>query len=152
MIHGETGEERIDVVSIFPDYLAPLDLPRAVHAGPIAAFFPGSTIGNFEPAEAIALLCRFRRLLGADAVHAAVAANQVHDLVAVFTQRLGGADTERGNAGDDVFQLTSEDASGTTFVYGGGGNLHLVRRARAIPASTRRSKPTRLSVRGRRLS
>lgn len=46
------------------DYLAPLDLPRAVHAGPIAAFFPGSTIGNFEPEAAVDFLRRIRALIG----------------------------------------------------------------------------------------
>jgi dimethylhistidine N-methyltransferase len=29
-------------------------------------FYPGSSIGNFEPSEAVAMLGRFRRLLGAD--------------------------------------------------------------------------------------
>jgi dimethylhistidine N-methyltransferase len=37
-----------------------LEAPRRV------GFYPGSSIGNFEPAEAEAMLVRFRRLLGAD--------------------------------------------------------------------------------------
>jgi dimethylhistidine N-methyltransferase len=40
----------------------------APRSGPLAGFFPGSTIGNFAPDEAIELLSRMRRLLGEGAV------------------------------------------------------------------------------------
>ena len=37
-------------------------------SGPVAVFFPGSTIGNFAPDEAVELMRRVRGLLGADGV------------------------------------------------------------------------------------
>ncbi|HEV2365012.1 MAG TPA: ergothioneine biosynthesis protein EgtB [Caulobacteraceae bacterium] len=39
-------------------------LPTDVPVGPRVGFFPGSTIGNFAPAETVALLARIRGLLG----------------------------------------------------------------------------------------
>jgi dimethylhistidine N-methyltransferase len=45
----------------------PLTLPRAVHALPCLGFFPGSTIGNFDPAMARGLLASMRRTLGKQA-------------------------------------------------------------------------------------
>jgi dimethylhistidine N-methyltransferase len=43
------------------------ELPSAVAHMPRVGFFPGSTIGNFEPHEAAAFLRRAARLLGAGA-------------------------------------------------------------------------------------
>ena len=64
---AETLAERfawLTVEAVCADYSCPFDLPLDVHEGERAAFFPGSSIGNFEPAEAIALLCRVGRVLG----------------------------------------------------------------------------------------
>jgi dimethylhistidine N-methyltransferase len=47
------------------DFTAPLRLPSLPSTGRRVAFFPGSTIGNFHPAEAAAFLGRVRRTLGA---------------------------------------------------------------------------------------
>lgn len=47
------------------DFTAPLRLPLVPSTGRRVAFFPGSTIGNFHPAEAAAFLGRVRRTLGA---------------------------------------------------------------------------------------
>ncbi|HEX4423303.1 MAG TPA: L-histidine N(alpha)-methyltransferase [Kofleriaceae bacterium] len=54
----------LDVRSIAGDYTQALDVPP--HAGPgrTLVFFPGSTIGNFEPEEARQFLARFARLAG----------------------------------------------------------------------------------------
>lgn len=48
------------------DYTRPLRLPlgREERSAPLAGFFPGSTIGNFEPSEAVAFMRRVRRMLG----------------------------------------------------------------------------------------
>lgn len=46
------------------DYMAPFDLPGAVAGAPRLGFFPGSTIGNLEPSDAVAFLAHARRLLG----------------------------------------------------------------------------------------
>ena len=40
----------------------------AIANGPVAVFFPGSTIGNFPPDEAIELMANVRKLLGDDGV------------------------------------------------------------------------------------
>jgi len=48
------------------DYTAPLRLPDLPERARRIAFFPGSTIGNFHPAEAAAFLRRVRRTVAAD--------------------------------------------------------------------------------------
>jgi len=54
----------LQVRPVCGDYTAPLSLPPSFEAGPVAAFFPGSTMGNFEPAAAVDFLGRIRTLLG----------------------------------------------------------------------------------------
>ena len=46
------------------DYTQPLSLPHIPEHDRRLAFFPGSTIGNFHPAEAAAFLRRIRRVVG----------------------------------------------------------------------------------------
>jgi L-histidine Nalpha-methyltransferase len=48
------------------DYTRPLALPAIARAGRRLAFFPGSTIGNFTPAEAVDFLGQVRRAVGPD--------------------------------------------------------------------------------------
>jgi L-histidine Nalpha-methyltransferase len=59
----------LEVLPIVADYTAPLTLPagRAV-PGTTAVFFPGSTIGNFEPDDACRFLARFAALAGPGAL------------------------------------------------------------------------------------
>ena len=52
------------VSPIAGDFTKPMALPEAIRARPVVGFFPGSTIGNFTPDEASALLARARNLLG----------------------------------------------------------------------------------------
>ena len=55
---------RVLISPVCADYTRPLTLPNLpVHARRLA-FFPGSTIGNFHPAEAAAFLSRIRRTVG----------------------------------------------------------------------------------------
>ena len=57
-------------LSVYPvaaDFTAPFALPDAVRAMPKVGFFPGSTLGNFEPHEACAFLRSAREILGKDA-------------------------------------------------------------------------------------
>jgi dimethylhistidine N-methyltransferase len=54
-------------LSIYPvaaDFTAPFALPDEVKAMPKVGFFPGSTLGNFEPHEACAFLRSAREILG----------------------------------------------------------------------------------------
>jgi dimethylhistidine N-methyltransferase len=46
------------------DFTRPFDLPDPVKIMPRVGFFPGSTIGNFEPHEASAFLRHARQILG----------------------------------------------------------------------------------------
>lgn len=59
-------KEKYPSISIMPlcvDYAAPFSVPRGAQArGAKVFFFPGSTIGNFEPSEAIEFLRRLRHL------------------------------------------------------------------------------------------
>lgn len=55
---------QLAVQPVVADYTMPLVLPaRASGAGPRVGFFPGSTLGNFSPDEALAFLQLARRLL-----------------------------------------------------------------------------------------
>lgn len=65
----------IEVVGVAADFTHRLDLPNAVRTQRRVAFYPGSSIGNFPPAEATAFLSQVRwivmggyLLLGADLV------------------------------------------------------------------------------------
>ena len=55
---------KLDVLPVAADFTKPFDLPDAVRIMPRVGFFPGSTIGNFEPHEAAAFLRHAGRLLG----------------------------------------------------------------------------------------
>jgi L-histidine Nalpha-methyltransferase len=55
------------VYPVAADFTAPFTLPAAVAAMPKVGFFPGSTLGNFEPHEACAFLRSARDILGANA-------------------------------------------------------------------------------------
>lgn len=52
------------VMPVAADFTAPFDVPRSLDAAPRAGFFPGSTIGNFEPDAARELLRLAARILG----------------------------------------------------------------------------------------
>ncbi|MDB5592702.1 L-histidine N(alpha)-methyltransferase [Enterovirga sp.] len=56
------------VVPVVGDFTREMTLPPEVAGLPLLGFFPGSTIGNFEPATARSLLTRFRDLLGPGAL------------------------------------------------------------------------------------
>lgn len=57
----------LEVLPLAADYTAGLELPRGARAARrVAMFFPGSTIGNFEPADAVRFLARAAALVGPD--------------------------------------------------------------------------------------
>jgi dimethylhistidine N-methyltransferase len=57
----------LDVYPVAADFTAPFALPDAVANMPKVGFFPGSTLGNFEPHEACSFLRSAREILGKDA-------------------------------------------------------------------------------------
>jgi dimethylhistidine N-methyltransferase len=54
----------VTVAPLAEDFTTALQLPPEARERPVVGFFPGSTIGNFTPEEALAFLKRARRLLG----------------------------------------------------------------------------------------
>ncbi len=56
----------IDIHPVRADYTRPLDLPKMEGESRHVAFFPGSTIGNFEPSSAAAFLRGVRATVGGD--------------------------------------------------------------------------------------
>ena len=68
-LQGQANGLRKDFpgLAIYPvaaDFTAPFALPDAIAATPKVGFFPGSTLGNFEPHEASAFLRSAREILG----------------------------------------------------------------------------------------
>jgi dimethylhistidine N-methyltransferase len=58
----------LQVLPVAADFTKPFELPAALGAKPRVGFFPGSTIGNFEPHEAHAFLRHAAELLGRGAL------------------------------------------------------------------------------------
>src|SRR3954462_114684 len=54
----------LDIYPVTADFTAPFKLPPKVKAMPKVGFFPGSTLGNFEPHEACGFLRSARKILG----------------------------------------------------------------------------------------
>ncbi len=70
---GEAAKLERDIprVAIYPvatDFTKPFELPAEVRGRPCVGFFPGSTIGNFEPHEATELLRLAGQILGPEAL------------------------------------------------------------------------------------
>ena len=55
---------QVEVAPLVGDFTQPIDLPPAARGRPRTGFFPGSTIGNFAPDDAVEFLRTARRLLG----------------------------------------------------------------------------------------
>jgi L-histidine N-alpha-methyltransferase len=81
----------LEVVPIAADYNQQLSLPPSRHTGRTLVFFPGSTIGNFEPDEARAFLARFATLAGPNAL-LVLGADSNHDIA----ELLAAYDDARG--------------------------------------------------------
>jgi len=52
----------IEFTGVVTDFSRTLDLGAELDAGPVTFFYPGSSIGNFAPDEALELLAQIRRL------------------------------------------------------------------------------------------
>jgi dimethylhistidine N-methyltransferase len=93
----------IKVLPVVADFTTTFPLPAALPSGPRLGFFPGSTIGNFAPAEAVGFLRRARAVLGEGA------------------RLVLGADLVKSRA---VLEAAYDDAAGVTTAF----NLNLLRR------------------------
>jgi len=94
---------RLRILPVAADFTTPFELPAAIRTRPRVGFFPGSTIGNFEPSQAAEFLRHAARLLGTGA----------HFIVGVDL-----AKDER------VLEAAYDDAAGVTAAF----NLNLLRR------------------------
>lgn len=94
----------IPVIPVCGDYTSPLDLPDRHEATRTVAYFPGSTIGNFEPAHALAFLQRIRKMCAPDG------------------GLLIGVDLDKPR---DILERAYDDPEGVTAAF----NLNLLRRA-----------------------
>lgn len=105
----ELAEEHpwLEVHAACLDYSRAVTLPKPVAAGRPVAFFPGSSIGNFEPAEAVAFLARVR------------------DLVAPDGGLLLGVDLVKDTA---VLEAAYNDVQGVTAAFNRNLLLHINRR------------------------
>jgi dimethylhistidine N-methyltransferase len=74
----ERDVPRIDVFPVAADFTQPFALPTPIHGQPRVGFFPGSTIGNFEPRDATAFLRQAGDVLGPGACFI-VGADRVKD-------------------------------------------------------------------------
>jgi dimethylhistidine N-methyltransferase len=69
---------RIGVFPVAADFTQAFEIPAAVRYRPRVGFFPGSTIGNFEPSQARAFLRQVAEILGHDAIFV-VGADRIKD-------------------------------------------------------------------------
>ena len=60
----KSDQPQLCVLPVAADFTLPFELPAAVAKHPIIGFFPGSTIGNFEPHQAVAFLRQAAGVLG----------------------------------------------------------------------------------------
>ena len=93
----------LDVYPVTADFTAPFALPEAIGAMPKVGFFPGSTLGNFEPHEA----CRFMR--------------SARDILGHGAQMVIGVDLEKN---ERVLYEAYNDAAGVTARF----NLNVLNR------------------------
>jgi L-histidine Nalpha-methyltransferase len=56
----------IEFTGVITDFSRSLDLSADLEPGPVTFFYPGSSIGNFAPDDALSLLAQIRRLCGRD--------------------------------------------------------------------------------------
>lgn len=99
----EADAPGLSVLPVAADFMSPFDLPAALGPAPRVGFFPGSTIGNFEPHEATAFLRHAAALLGRGA------------------RLIIGVDLVKDS---DVLYRAYNDAEGVTAAF----NLNLLRR------------------------
>jgi len=64
----EADHPNLEVLPVVADFTEPFRLPPAIASRPLVGFFPGSTIGNFEPYQAAAFLRRAAGVLGTAAM------------------------------------------------------------------------------------
>lgn len=101
----------IDVHAVCADFTQAVDLPEGIPAGARAIFFPGSTIGNFEPAAAVELLKTLRRWAGEDgAALIGVDCKKEHSVLsAAYNDRQGVTAAFNRNVLTHINNLTGAD-------------------------------------------
>lgn len=101
----------IDMLAVGADLSVDLVLPAPVHAASRVFFYPGSSIGNFDAEDAVALLSRIRRLC-ADSGGLLIGVDLVKDhaiLEAAYDDGLGITAAFNRNALNHVNRLIGSD-------------------------------------------
>jgi dimethylhistidine N-methyltransferase len=82
---------RLKVEPVLADFTSRFDLPAAAQGRPLVGYFPGSTIGNFTPEEAVRFLAQAHHLLGPNArfILGADLVKDRHTLVAAYDDAQG---------------------------------------------------------------
>ncbi|MBL8518124.1 MAG: L-histidine N(alpha)-methyltransferase [Betaproteobacteria bacterium] len=99
----------VDMIGVVTDFSESLDLADVIHAGPVTFFYPGSSIGNFTPEDALGFLKR---------IFAMCSEREQSGL-------LIGVDAKKSNA---RLQAAYDDALGVTAAFNRNVLLHLNRR------------------------
>lgn len=99
----------LEMLGVVTDFSRELDVEAALDAGPATFFYPGSSIGNFSPAEAVAFLASVRR----------------HCVARPGSGLLIGVDGKKAKA---VLDAAYDDALGVTAAFNRNVLLHLNRR------------------------
>jgi dimethylhistidine N-methyltransferase len=107
-LNSEAAQLRRDlphlrILPVAADFTTPFELPAAIRGRARVGFFPGSTVGNFEPSQAVEFLRHAARLLGPGA-HFIVGIDLIKD--------------------ERVLEAAYDDAAGVTAAF----NLNLLRR------------------------
>lgn len=97
----------VRVEAVCADYTQPLQLPAHLREGPLLGFFPGSSIGNFEPAAAARFL------------------EHAHDLLGPGARFLVGVDLVKD---EGLLHAAYNDAAGVTAAFNRNVLVHLNRR------------------------
>jgi len=97
---------QLEMAGVATDFSRHLALPGGLHEGPALVFYPGSSIGNFAPDEALRLLCEARELSAGGAL-------------------LIGADLCKP---PEVLEAAYDDALGVTAAF----NLNLLRHVNRV--------------------
>ena len=96
----------IEMVGVVADFMAGLPLDDILDAAPVTFFYPGSSIGNFTPPEAVAFMARIRAL---------AASREGSGL-------LIGVDGKKSSA---ILDAAYDDALGVTAAFNRNALLHL---------------------------
>jgi dimethylhistidine N-methyltransferase len=109
----------VEFAGVITDFSRTLDLGADLDGGPVTFFYPGSSIGNFEPDDALALLVQVRKLCGSHGgllVGVDVPKEQIR-LAAAYDDALGVTAAFNRNVLNHVNALLGTDFDPAAFAH-----------------------------------